>query len=448
MRKCFDLKRRRAKKALRIDGHGVCPEFGVPGLKTIGVLPRFMALSIAILAGQASAQEDFHNILNRSNRSSVEQPDNQPYTFKIKDFRAIASASLGLAYNDNINLSKNDAQSDYILSPQFGLTGIYPLTERNLLTFNFGVGYNEYIKHPSYSGLSLTSGSGVKFDVGVGDFLFNFHNRFSYTQDAGSQPAIAQDGHYGVANNAVGVDVAWDLGDVTLSAGYDHDNTFSPARTAEAYQSQDHSAEVFFAQSAFHINPQLTSGIEGTASFTTYNQNVLNDNSAYSIGAFSEWRSGDLSLTPRVGYSLNDFQQTSSTIRTGGTGSWYGDITASYRITKAISASLSGGHEMSKGIQSDLIETWYVSPSLSWAIIDGGTLGLGLSYVKGKQGVGNEGGNLTETFSHYSSDISFGYALTRQMSLLLADRLIFRTSDEPARDYTQNIVSLQLTYTF
>ncbi len=418
-------------------------------MKSINRIASLLAFICLFLARRLSAQEAVHEMLNNEfNANSFEQAQNQQHTFKIKDLRVLVSPSFELDYNDNIGLSEKNPRADFILRPQVNVTGVYPLTDNNVLTLNVGVGYDEYIRNPHYSGLTLSSGSGLGFDMEIGDFRINLHDRFTYSQDAAREAAIAGSGAYGVVNNLAGIGATWDLGDVRLSLGYDHKNTTSTSRTSPIFQSQDHSSELIVARSGFRIHPQLTVGLEGTGSFTAYDKRILNDNTACTLGAFADWQQGSLHLAPRIGYTIFDFQHTSSSIQTGGANSWYSDLTASCEITEAISASLSGGHEVRLGIESDAIETWYFRPALSWKIIEGGVLGLGLSYENGKQGFENKSGNLAETYNYYGSDLSFRYALTKKCSVGMNYRLTLRSSTAADRSYNQNLVGLQITYLF
>jgi len=63
--------------------------------------------------------------------------------------------------------------------------------------------------------------------------------------------------------------------------------------------------------------PGVTTGIEGTGSFTTYDQMVLNDNNSYSVGVYADWQPDKyFRCQPRFGYTIFQFQHTSQTNRT------------------------------------------------------------------------------------------------------------------------------------
>jgi hypothetical protein len=373
------------------------------------------------------------------------QLESLPYTFKSGDFRLLVVPSLGLDWNDNVNCSKTDPEPDFILSPLVQLNASYPISQNNLLCLNVGAGYDKYLDHDQYSTWRLQSGTELSFDIYVKDFWFNLHDRVQYVQDTSQQPALAGTATYATLNNTPGLSVTWDLNQVTLSAGYDHENIISP--TAQQYESQDGATEMVFARAGLEVYPGITTGIEGTGSFTTYDQMVLNNNNSYSAGVYADWQPGKaFRVQPRVGYTIFQFQHTSQTIQTSDLNSWYADLNLTHQVTDAIGYTLDAGHEVQTGIQSDAIEDWYVRPSINWDIIKNLGLKTSFSYEHGNQGVGNVAGNLTETFDWFGTEVGFSYLILKNLSLGLNYRLTLRSSNIANDDYTQNFVGLTLTY--
>jgi hypothetical protein len=373
------------------------------------------------------------------------QLESLPYTIKSGDFRLLVVPSLGLDWNDNINISKTDPEQDFILSPLVQLNASYPITQNNLLSLNVGAGYDKYLDHDQYSTWRLQSGTELSFDIYVKDFWFNLHDRGQYVQDTSQQPALAGTANYATFNNTAGFSVTWDLNQLKLSAGYDHENVISP--TSQQYESQDGVTEMVFARAGVQVYPGVTTGIEGTGSFTTYDQMVLNDNNSYSAGVYADWQPGKyFRVQPRVGYTIFQFQHTSQTIRTSDLNSWYADLNITHQVTDAIGYTLDAGHEVQTGIQSDAIEDWYVRPSIHWDIIKNVNLNTSISYEHGNQGVGNVAGNLTETFDWLGASVGVSYSIIKKLSLGLNYRLTLRSSNIANDEYTQNFVGLTLTY--
>ncbi|HZI30786.1 MAG TPA: outer membrane beta-barrel protein, partial [Candidatus Binatia bacterium] len=373
------------------------------------------------------------------------------YTLKYGDFRLLVEPSLGADWNDNIYLSKTNTMDDFIVKPAVGVTASYPFSQRNLLYVSVTGGYDRYLKHPSLSTFDLNSstGTGLSLDVGIKDVTLNLHDWIRYVQDASQNPNVANTADYGTFNNTAGLSATWDLNQVSLSAGYDHQNVLS---TSGQFNNVNHSSDMFFARAGFQVHPQINLGLESTATFTRYDQtgasnNALNDNDAYTVGPYMTFQySKSLSLTARGGYTTYQFQQTSSSIQTSDQNSWYAGLTLSHQPRESISYAIDAGREAALGTESDLTEDWYVRPGITWNFIRDWSFNTSFSYQHGRQGVGNISGNLNETYDWYGAGLSLRHALTSRLSVALNYRLTVRSSDNANDSYTQNLVGLQLTY--
>lgn len=371
------------------------------------------------------------------------QQDTLPYTFKSGDFRLLVTPSAGFDWNDNINSSGDNPLTDYILSPMVNFDATYPITQHNLLRFNVGMGYNYYCKNNEYSSWNLQSGSALDFDVFTGDWRFNFHDRFTFSEFTSQQSQVANTSGNSFFQNTVGATAFWSLNRTTASLGYDHQNYLT---TGDQLTYTDRATEMVVARSGYEFHPQVTAGLEGTASFTDYTQQILNNNIGYSAGVYGNWQLGHyFQVQPRLGYTLYDFQQTGPVRAPDNQTAWYFDVTATHQPSEAISYSFSVGHELGLGMETALNETWYVRPNVNWNIIKRLGIQTGLFYERGTQG-SNLDGRLAETYDYYGGSLSLSHAITKQLSLSLSYRLTFRDSDYASRTYSQNVIGLRLTY--
>ncbi len=403
-----------------------------------------LAVCAVLTAMPLAAQETIRSSLagNAAAEARDRQLESLPYTFKTGDFRLLLSPSLSFDWNDNINLSKHSALQDYIVTPMLNLKASYPIAQHNLLQFDIGVGYRAYLDHDEYSGLWLNTGSALSFDMFVKDFWINLHDRFSYTQDSSQQAAVSGTGRYGTFQNTAGLNVTWDLQDVTLSLGYDHLNYLA---TTSQYDYTDHASEIVSPRVGFRLYPTLTVGVEGAVSFTAYDQKILNDNTGYNPGVFVEWQPGSyFSLDTRFGYSYYDFRQTGLIVASD-QDAWFADVTVTHRPTDVINYSVSAGHELTLGIYGDTIEDWFVRINVGWEIIKDIRLNMGLSYQNGKQAIGRAGG-IEDKFDWVNANLGVGYSITKKLTASLNYRPVWRLSNYSGREYTQNQVGLQLTY--
>ncbi len=408
---------------------------------------QWIALSLFWPGAAAPAQDALRNSLAGDAAAEAErvQFQSMAYTVKAADFILQVTPSLTVDWNDNINLTKTDPESDFVFSPVLALDAHYPISTRNLLTVSVDGGYNKYLQHDELSQWYLGSGSALAFDIFIKDFIINLHDRFHYTQDSAQEAAVANTGSFGTFGNTAGLSGTWDLKDVTLTLGYDHQNI---ASTSGQFNQMNGSSEMVLARAGLKLLPTLTTGVEGSASFMTYDEALLNDYQDYSVGVYGDWHPGSfLSVKPRVGYTIFDSSQTSASIRGENLGSWYADLTLAHQATDVLTYSLSAGHEVSGGIQSDAIEDYYVRPSATWNILNGVALTTSLFYEHGSEGGGQEASLLERNFDWYGGALSLSYSPTKRIRLSLNYRLTFRTSDVATDEYTQNMVGLQISYT-
>jgi hypothetical protein len=414
-------------------------------------LGQWIAILMLLPALSASAQEALQNARagDAAANSRAKQMQSPDYTFKKGDFQMLLLPSLGFDWNDNINLSQTNVMDDFIITPSVGITASYPLTQRNLLYLDITIGYDRYINHPNLSTFDLnsSSGTGLSFDVAVKDVLINFHDWMSYSQDAAQTATVANTPSYGTFQNTAGLSATWDMDQTKLTLGYDHQNILA---TSAQFNDVNHSSEMLFARASFQVHPKVAIGLESSAAFTTYEETILNNNNVYTVGPYAEFRPDDfLKFTVRGGYSINQFQNTSTNIQTASQNSWYADVNVTHQPRDSVSYSLDIGREVQLGAQSDLVEDWYVRPNITWKIIRGLDFNTSLFYEHGDQGVGSVGslpGSPNGTFNYYGGALSLQHQLTSRLALSLNYRLTMRSSGAPNDSYTQNLVGLLLTY--
>jgi len=416
-----------------------------------------------LAANMANAQESLRNSLagDTAAEAQRQQAALQLYTYKAGDFKLLAVPSIELDYNDNVNLQKTDQQSDFILKPLLQLSGSFPVTLANLLSFSAGVGYDEYLEHGNYSAYRVNSDSLLSFDLYIKDVLIDIHDRFSFSQDPAVDAALAGIAQYGRLMNSAGFSATWDLEDINLTLGYDHQNVMaSPAE----FSYLDQSSELPLARAGIRLYPQLTVGLEGSASFTSYDQSVLNDNQSYSAGVYGDWQPGAyMHVQPRVGYTVYEFQHTSlslppltpflgpaptahETVQTQNLKTWYADLSVTHQASAVISYGFSAGHEIRLGIDSDAIEDSYFRPSIVWTLVKDLGLNTSLFYEHGSEGAENISGNFSEVYDWYGGALTLSYALMKKLRFNFNYRLTLRSSSIPSRDYSQNLVGIQLAY--
>ena len=413
-------------------------------------------LSVFLATPAARAQEGLSDAIanEAADKAQVEQASSSQYTYKNGDFRMLLTPAMSLQWNDNINCTETGKQDDFIILPTLGVTMSYPLTDRNLLQLSVTAGYNEYINHHNLSSWYLSTGSGLSFDMYVKDIIINLHDNFSYSQNSAQNPAVAGTGSYGTFDNSIGVSANWRMKYVSLTAGFDHQNTLA---TSSEFDSNDNATEEAYTRAGYNWDSALTTGVEGTASYTDYQQDVLNNVTSYTAGVYGSWHPDTaISIVPRLGYSINQYAQ-SAQLQTSDLDGWYCDLNWSHQITRAIKYSIDLGHNINPGVQSSADETTFANLSLNWHFIRSFSFQPQFSFQHGVQGAGSTviGAGVTnpvllpsggETYNWYSATIGFGYDITSRFTASVNYTFTDRTSSLPNRGYVQNVIGLQIAY--
>ena len=432
--------------------------FSVPVQGWAVLLALFFALPIVraqdairpSLAGEASAE---------SRRQSL---DHIPYNLLMGPVRFRFSATAGLEYNDNVNVAEVNEQDDFIFRPQVNLNALWPVTQLNTLRLDIGLGYAFYLDHSEYNtnALLLSPNSQLAFDVFVGDFRINFHDRFSLEQDPIGEPGLSNVADYGRFQNTAGVSVLWDLNKAVVTFGYDH---YTFIATNDDFDYLDRNAEMLNASISFAATSTTGIGLEGSYVFNRYDQDVLNDSNTYNIGAFVETQlTNYLRLRLAGGYQSIEFDGDTVVLGPfpdgflpgGGNflvfddseslNDYYVNLLISHRINSAITQSLSAGHESQLGVNSNYIQLNYVRHTATWNIINRTLLTTEIFYEDAE----DSGGIIDEHLHRYGGALSLGYRLTRHVTLGARYQYTRKDSDVPLRDYQQNRISIDGTYSF
>lgn len=384
------------------------------------------------LAGEAAAQARRQDI------------DRLPYNLLLGPVRFRLSATLGVEYNDNINLSEVNKQEDVIIRPQVTVNAIWPVTQLNTLTIDFGLGYAWYLDHSNANtnGLLISPGSQIAFDVFIGDFRINFHERPSLQQDPIAQLALSNVVDYGRFENTAGVSVLWDLNKAILTLGYDHYNYIS---TVEDFEYLDRNAELLSGTISFAATSTTNVGLEAYSAFTYYDQNVLNDSNNYSLGAFVETQlTTNLKLRVAGGYQWIEFDNNGIVGDSSDLSDYYANVLIGHRLNAFIKHSLSAGHESQLGVNSNYIVLNYIRHTVNWNIIRNTLLGTEVFY----EDADDSGGFISEHLHRYGGAATVGYQLTPHVTLGLRYQYTQKDSDVAFRDYKQHRVSVDGTYSF
>ena len=404
-----------------------------------------------------------------------------PYNLLLGPVRFRVGATVGVEYNDNINYAddgtavipnpigpgfitiRSNSQDDVIVTPNLTLDAIWPVTQLNTLRLDLGIGYAFYLDHSKNDTdyILVAPKSQIAFDIFVSDFRINIHDRMQLQQDPIQEGALSNVVNYGRFENTAGLSVLWDLNKLLLQVGYDHYNFVS---TTNRFDYLNRNSEIVQGSAAFIVNPTITVGAEGNAVFTRYDQSALNDNEDYSVGGFIETEiTNNLKVRAAGGYQWIDFDHNFVTFPFGpfvfivpdhkNLEDYYVNGLIGHRINATISQTLSAGHENQLGINSNYITLNYVRHTLSWNLIRNTLLSTEFFFEDARESGGFAGfasGQLgtPEHFQRIGGAITVGYQLTPHVTLGARYQGTSKDSNLLLRDYNQNRISVDGTYSF
>ena len=324
------------------------------------------------------------------------------------------------------------------------MNAIWPITQLNTLRLDIGLGYSFYLNHPENDtdGLLIAPGSALSFDIFVGDFRINFHDRMSLQEDPISEIALSNVADYGHFENTVGMSVLWDLNKAVATFGYDHYNFVS---TTSAFDYLNRNAEELSGSLYVTLTNTTGVGLETSYVFTYYSDDFLNDSQTFSIGAFMETQiTNYLKVRIAGGYQGIWFDSGGGVMDNSDLNDFYANILISHRVNSVLTHSISAGHETQLGVNSNYITLNYVRYTATWNIIRDTLLSTEFFY----EDADDSGGIFGEHAQRWGAALTLGYQLTQHVTLGARYQYTTKDSDQPLRDYDQNRVSVDGTYSF
>jgi hypothetical protein len=362
-------------------------------------------------------------------------------------------AYTGVEANDNINTAQTRQQSDLILHDGLNLGFIWPATAQSSISFYSSVGYAKYLEHPDNDRFEIEPGSALTWQMSFEDGSVTFSDQFSDSQAVISEASVSGLSKLPRIDNTIGVRTDWQPGRWLLEAGYSHDTYFSDDATFEYL---NRNSEYFFLRAGHRIIEDTQLGVEASASLTDYEIHLQSNNTSYSIGPYLEWKITDsLSVSARGGYTMYAFDANGPLEPAQNLSSYYASVDLTDQLTQFISQKLSVERDISLGYNqgNNYTEQLTASYFVNWAATTHLALNLNLTYEVGNQPLTIpifEGVSFTETENYNRVGISPG--LSYQFTTKLGGSLNFahweRTSNISGNGYQNNILTLQLNYSF
>jgi hypothetical protein len=335
-------------------------------------------------------------------------------------------------------------ESDFILRSVIKTRMSWATTDRNSLNLALGGGYAFYLQHSDFNRYFL-NGTELSYDIYVGDFWINLHERADITENSYQDPTVVASGNYSLFQNTLGFSPVLDLGKVVLKAGYDHlTYTFLQSGNQNTGVFPDFQNEVVSLSAGYMLAPELRAGLELGGSLLSYSGATANAN--YSNA--KQWNAGPFLETPlseylwlRVSAGYTDYLPDSSAAKSFN--GIYGQVTVAHKVNEYLNYYLSGGRLISSGYGGGSYDMYFVNWQANWKFIRDVSLGTAFAFNHGTQVIA--GG---ETFNQIGPGITLSRPLTQKVTASLGYQYYYRTSDHPGLNYTVDIISLNFTYQF
>jgi len=366
-------------------------------------------------------------------------------------------SSLHAEFTDNALNASLNRSADFILTPEVKLRSYYPISDLNALTLSLGVSYEYYTRNTQINPDSplISPDSELAFLLYVKDFRFRFHESFSYQESlyyglsysaqGGSFINLQNLGTFGRIDNLAGVKADWDLSDLVLSLGYDHENFISMLSLLD-YMTR--ASELFSASAEFIVGPQWRAGLESKASWNAYDTHALPDHWRARVGPYVDLGLGDyVKLRVGGGYDgalipVNAGLTTQST-------PFYAYARASHNLNDWVTYWFTVAHENQLGWQTANAATTYLGVGASLRLIEHLDLSPAFSYGWGEE----SGPNYLqeawdESYTYLQASLSVIYHIGERWSADVRYDYLEKGSTVVNNDFFRNRITLGVNYKF
>ncbi|MEQ1862450.1 MAG: hypothetical protein ABMA13_21235 [Chthoniobacteraceae bacterium] len=390
------------------------------------------------------------------------------YNMAVGPVRMSVAVGVGMEWNDNIALSDNNRESDFIFRPLINVDFLWPISELNTLRFNVGASWAKYLEHSEYDsgGLILSPNSEIALTLQVGAIQVTLRDRFSYQEQPYEIAPLSNVARYERYENQAGIQFDWPINErLDVMFGYDHYNIWS---RNDAFKSEDRSVDTVFIKPGFELSPGLKLGVVSSFSFINFDVADRSDATNLLAGPFIDWQ-----ITPylnaylEVGFQGLKFDGTSSytdDFFTEANAELFRDLTDEQRrlftdssdsdsiyfkfqLTHTPNDVFEHGLLASRtseiGFGSNFYDLYHFEYGATYKGIYQTEISPVIFYEHYETS-----GNFSETAYRVGAAIGIRHHLTNSLTVGLDYRFLLKDSDVENADYYQNLVFLSLYYRF
>jgi predicted porin len=376
--------------------------------------------------------------------------------FRIGDLILDLRGSFEVEYNDNVNFSNNNKQTDIILRPGFTLSGFYQVSDINSISLELGVAYEQYIFHPnlsSYTNFATVSpDSQLAYTFLINQFTIKLYDSFDYS--AQPSDAFAEDPNTGkiITNvqsyarfmNQVGVNVDWDLDRLVLYAGLYRADVFPQQEQFSFLRRWQYTASL---GGRYSLSPTLTAGFGVNYTLDYYQEDLQSDSGSLFFGPTLQWKPvPNWTFTFTGGYVMYNFTNTGTNGDTSQPSTVTGELTVINKLTDTIDQTLTLTRASSFGYVSNTVDINRVAYQVSWKI-EPKSLWTTKAWAYYEWG-NDSGGTSPEDYSKFAVSPELDYDMSKKTSLYLSYQYTQKYSNFADRVYNQNQVIFGIKHEF
>ncbi len=424
----------------------------------------------------ASAQEPVRSSLaGEAAAAGRRKALNTDYNLLLGPARIKLDGGLDLEFNDNVNRADSrlegtaGPQSDLFIRPRLNIGAFWQVTQLNTLSLRLGLGYEFSLndtRRSNVSPITISPDSEIGFDIFIGDFRINLHERFAIENNPASEATLSNTGNYSRFSNTAGITVLWDLNELVLTGGYDY---LIERYTGDVYSGNNRDSHLFRLSAAFLLNETTTAGIQGTFTASKYGEEQEIDQVAFTAGPFTQFQISPYTrfllaagvqsfqgtrpvfrvearpreLSPAEEANIEEQVVIRSTETTEDLG-YYWTAAVFNRLNSWYNHSLSAGHERQLGLGINYVDIDYIRYQATYTLNRQITLGLTVGYEHYKE----SRGIVAEELDRWNFGLAFGYKLTQRLRAGVRYSHYTKESDLSFRDYRQNTLVFSFFYDF
>lgn len=403
----------------------------------------------------------------RKVKAPVGGEEDEHYNMAIGPVRMSVAAGAGIEWNDNIFLSNDNRESDFVLRPLVNVDFLWPFSEYNTLSFSVGASWAKYLDHSELdsNGLLISPTSNLTLSMQAGPFTITLRNRFSYQEEPYDVPTLSNVAKYERYENQAGFQIDWPINEKTfLAFGYDHYNLWT---TAEEFSDQDRSIDTIFLRPSYQLTPATRVGLFTSYSWINFDSDTRADSGAILVGPFVDIQLSDyVTLYVEAGYQGMSFKGTSiydGDFQAGlspdfrrlsddqrrvfeesdDSSSWYAKVQLNHTPNDIFEHGLSFTKTTEVGFESNFYDLYHLEYGATYKGIKDTEISplLFVEYYE-------TSGSFSEEAWRYGAAIGIRHHFSNSFTVGLDYRFLLKESNIEDADYYQNLVFLSAYYRF